>query len=174
MFLNVCFVLPFSACSLYKLCNALGEVGNVFKCLFCIAFFSLLRQSNLLVSKGVQDNWHMVLRRWGCTLVCGFCYVAPKPFMPGSATASSQFLQFLIARSVQSQLQSDMLRVLPPAPPRAPLFLPRVRNGAFVRVTGYISFEVPSLGFYVSCFTLHSSRKGAPLWPLLRGGFGHD
>ena len=152
--------------SLCKLCDALHDVGKVFKCLFCLAFFSLLRQSNLLVSKGARDNQLMVLRRCDVvvahpglrlllrgtkTLLAGGRHgFIPIPAIPDSPICPVAAL-------------SDMLCVLPPAPPSAPLFLlPGVKMVPLSRsrATSVLRCLLNSLGVQASCFTLHSFRKG--------------
>ena len=111
--------------SLCKLCDALEDVGKVFKCLFCLAFFSLLRQSNLLVSKGARDNQLIVLRR--CEVVVA--HPGLRLLLRGTKTLLARGRHGFVPVPVIPDSQicpvaalSDMLCVLPPAPPSAPLF----------------------------------------------------
>ena len=138
---SIFLFLPFSACCVTQIYWSVKARGT----------------ASLWFYADVICLWH--------TVVCSFCYVAPKLCLPRGNTASSQFLQFPIARSVESQLwqiccMGYHLRHLARLS-----FCYQGLKWDVVKVTGYISLEVSSKlpGFRPLVSPCIPSEKGAPL-----------
>jgi len=165
--------LPITIDMLKKICvtcQVLGPIGKVLKCAFIIAFFGMLRQSNLAphtpfdfdysrhTCRGdiiVQPPHLFLLIKWSKTLQTpqGLPLI-PLPHLPGHVLDPLSAFQDMISVAPH-RTPNDPLLLLPQQGPHA---TPRILTVPILR--GCFTDIISSLGYDATRHSLHGLRRG--------------